>query len=449
MIKIGTPFITRDEKSSYLNSRVYVSEDSAKEWVEFSKSRVKIVWNTERDYPPKNWNLNDYNMFFEVSCDLEEYLITEVCDPFLVAIIYYAMVTGSDIECEAPVSERLYYGITNHLVPLLCDEREGFKKISIKAQLSDKDYSVKRINGTGMSCGVDSMYTLYKYTRDDMPDSYKLGALTYLTMGAVYHPNASKGGDFSLDDFYAKTGEVADEKLQNAINVGNEVGLPVIGIKSNMDNDFYRGGYGYTCVFRNMACVLALSKYFKKYYCSAAGWPRFYDPTLKDGSEHYELLMCIFLSTDSVEFILSDELTRYQKTGEIADYDIARKYLDVCFNFNNCGCCQKCYRTLITLELLGKLDLYSHSFDIKAFKKDRKNAYFWLLKTQNKNSKEDNAVYANEIFRIAKEKRAIPTSAKIKYFYMQPYIISSNLVNKYASPKTLKKVNDLAKKLFG
>ena len=423
MIKIGKPYITRNEESSFLNARVFVSDDSADKWKEFADLHTDILWRTDEDYPPENWKLNDYNMFFEVSRDLEKYLITEVCDPFVVAIIYYAMVTGSDIECEAPMSEKLYYGITNQLIPLLCNERQGFSQISIISELCDTDYSEKRINGTGMSCGVDSMYTLYKYTRDDMPDSFKLGALTYLTMGAVFHPNMSKGEKYALNDFYAKTGEMADEKLQNAIAVGKETGLPVLSVKSNLDEDYYRGGYGFTGVYRNMACILALSKYFKKYYCSSAGWPKFYDPTLKDGSEHYEILMCPFLSTDSVEFILSDELTRLKKTAAIADYDISKKYLDVCFNFNNCGKCAKCYRTLITLELLGKLDDYSDCFDIEEYKNNRKEAYYWLLRTADKDSKVDNAVFANELLEIASRKKVIPFSSKLKYYSMIPVFV--------------------------
>lgn len=449
MIKIGKPYIVRGENASSLQARVFVSDDTAKEWIVFSKKNDRIMWRTTEDYPPTSWETSNYNLYFEVPHNLEKYLITEVCDPFVVAMIYYAMATGSNIECDVPMSEKLYYGITNHLIPLLCDENAGFKKITVSAQLCNTDFSEEKVNGTGMSCGVDSFYTLYKYTRNDMPENYRLGALTYLTMGAVFHPNASKDEKYELNEFYTVTGKMADEKLDNAVAVGYEAGLPVLSVKSNLDADYYRGGYGYTGVYRNMACILALSKYFKKYYCSSAGWPKFYDPTLRDGSEHYELLMCDCLSTDSVEFILSDEMTRFQKTAAIADYELARKHLDVCFNFNNCGHCSKCYRTLITLELLGKLDLYADCFDIEKYKNNRKEAYYWLLKTADKKSKEDNAIFANELLEIATKKKMIPRSAKKKYLLMQPVLLTSKLVNRYASPQTIKKANTLAKKVFG
>ena len=378
MITIGKPYITDEGEHSYLKARVFVSDDTAKAWIEFSKKCYKVLWRTEEDYPPKAWKDNDYALWFRVPCEYKQYLTDEVCDAFLVAMIYYAMASGADIECMAPVSEKLYYGLCNHVIPLLCNENNGYKRIGIKAETTNRNFSLEKVNGTGMSCGVDSLYTLLKYTSDDVPENYKLGALTYLNMGAIFHPgiNTKTKKTYSLENFYKRTHEMSDEKYDNAVKVGEEVNLPVIYIVSNFDEDFYRGGYGYTGVYRNMACVLAMSKYFSKYYCSSAGWPEFYDPTLEDGSEHYELMMCPFMSTDSVEFILSDEATRLEKTKALSEYGPSQKYLDVCFNFDNCGVCSKCYRTLITFDLIGCLDNYTECFDIEKFRKHRAQAYY-------------------------------------------------------------------------
>ena len=78
------------------------------------------------------------------------------------------------------------------------------------------------------------------------------------------------------------------------------------------------------------------------------------------------LLQC--LSTESLQFILSDYATRIEKTKVIADDPIANKFLDVCFCFNNCGKCSKCRRTLVTLDILGKVDNFKESFNIEDFK---------------------------------------------------------------------------------
>ena len=98
-------------------------------------------------------------------------------------------------------------------------------------------------------------------------------------------------------------------------------------------------------------------------------------------------------------------MTRIEKTRAIGDWDIAQDYLDVCFHFNNCGTCAKCYRTLVTLDLLGKVDDFGRVFDIKKYYRNRKKAYGWLLYTKQGDAKNDNAVFARDIYRLAKEKR--------------------------------------------
>ena len=61
--------------------------------------------------------------------------------------------------------------------------------------------------------------------------------------------------------------------------------------------------------------------------------------------------------------------TRVEKTVNIADWKPAQENLQVCCwlddkRTNNCGKCNKCVRTLITLQLIGKRSLF------KTFPKD-------------------------------------------------------------------------------
>ncbi len=59
----------------------------------------------------------------------------------------------------------------------------------------------------------------------------------------------------------------------------------------------------------------------------------------------------------------------------ITDLPIAHKYLNVCVNYDpkflteNCGECTKCLRTALSLEILGKLDLFSSVFDVAKIRK--------------------------------------------------------------------------------
>ena len=410
MITIDKPWIENTDTDSYLKARVFISDDTSKEYIRCSRQMYYAHWRTHKDYPPKYWTENDYCMWFKVPKEYGKYLVTETCDAFLVAIIYYAMLTGSDITCNAPVSTKLYYGLTQHLIPLLCRDR---RIIAIRAKdLDSNNYSIANKNGTGMSCGVDSFYTLYRYTREDIPSDYKLNALTYLNMGAIFHPNREENTDYEIKEFYEITDRMSDEKFANALKVGQEAGMPVIYISSNLDIDFCRGGYAYNPIYRNAACILSLEKYFGKYYSSSAGWPTVFEPTLFEDDERYATLLLSSISTDSVQFILSDEVTRYDKTTSLVDFDLAKRYLDVCFCFNNCGCCSKCYRTLITLDLLDSVDEFSECFDVEEYKKNRLKAYNWLTRTSSRltkqKRKEDDTLFADEILEKAIEKGTVP-----------------------------------------
>jgi len=63
------------------------------------------------------------------------------------------------------------------------------------------------------------------------------------------------------------------------------------------------------------------------------------------------------------------ESNRVEKTRLVAQSPLARRSLRVCWQSGsdgNCGACEKCYRTMTTLWLLGVLDKFS-TFPINAF----------------------------------------------------------------------------------
>ncbi len=414
MIHIGKPFITNNDKHFTLNARVDISDDTAMKYKDLEKSLYKTHWRTHENYPPVEWQRDDSSLFFRVPEEYGRYLCDSRSDSFVVAMLWYAMMTQSDIEFEAPISEKMYFGITQLLLPALCKKQPI---INLKGPISNDAISTEHAVGTGMSCGVDSLYSLKKYTSSTVPEDYQLTHLAYFNMGAIFHPDSSSGKVYNLHEFYEETDRMSLEKMKNASEVAEKKGLPLLYVESNLDKDFYRGAYGYTGVYRNIASVLAVQKLFGRYYCSSAGWPEFFDLSLTEGSEHYETLLCDALSTESLQFIISDYATRLEKTEALADDEIAMNYLDVCFNFNNCGKCSKCFRTLITLDTLDKLDSFSKVFDIEGFKNNRESAYAWLLETKNGDRLNDNAVFARDIYDFIHLKgKHIPQKAYQLYY---------------------------------
>ncbi len=127
------------------------------------------------------------------------------------------------------------------------------------------------------------------------------------------------------------------------------------------------------------SCVLSFGKKISKYYiASALNYEQekiFRDASHdKDMSEFCEMYLVPLISTEQTELILDGaQYRRVDKVKRIADWDIARKYLNVCWHNHddgsNCGECGKCLRTLLTPEILGKLDNFAHIFDMDSYKK--------------------------------------------------------------------------------
>ena len=151
-----------------------------------SKVIKKVHWSTSGNYPPVEWQGDDSGLWFAVPLEYKEYLCAERGDAFVVAMLWYAMITGSDIESEAPMSEKMVFHITRYLIPALCTEKNGYRRIKILGPTTDQPYKNIGGVGTGMSCGVDSFYTLHEYTKEDAPKKYRITHLSYFT---IFAPN--------------------------------------------------------------------------------------------------------------------------------------------------------------------------------------------------------------------------------------------------------------------
>lgn len=425
MIRIGKPFVYEDGNYAYLKAKIEITEDTSAAYIAASKVIKKVHWRTSENYPPIEWKTNNSGLWFAVPKEYKSYLCADRADAFVVAMLWYAMITGSDIKSDTTMSEKMVFHITRYLIPALCNVKNGYRRIKIIGPTTNKAYQNIGGVGTGMSCGVDSFYTLHEYTKEDTPAKYRLTHLSYFNMGAIFHPNRSEKKEYNLKEFYETTDAMSEEKRENARQVAKQVGMPLVYVKSNLDSDYYRGAYGHTGVYRNCAMVLSLQGLFSVYYNSSGGWPGFFDLTLTEGSQHYEALLCQCLSTESLSFILSDYATRVEKTITISDNKLAQQYLDVCFCFNSCGKCSKCIRTLVTLDIIGKVDRFCEIFNVDFFKKHRAEAYFEILKTKDGDEKDDNAVFAKDLYRIGKERGVIPDASYIMY---KQYLIKKKAI---------------------
>ena len=350
---------------------------------------------------------SDNKAFIAVPEKYKEYLDPNCADPFLVAFLLLACQRDEDIIIETGyVSLDLINNIENILIPLLAEMGCGkgkskiiyssvpltpnpkkFRKLNFPGTLgvvslgggicqrqmtggwktnlpkeNEKRAQGERIFATGISLGVDSFYSILKNLKGESAVS----ATVY-----IYNTTYDKIKEGIPREYTDKREEVA-ETLDLAF-------IPIMtDIDQIMNKNFEFIEYH---TFHNMACVLSLRNLIKGYYLSTGYSYNEMKPSRTD-TACYENYIEKALNLSDFKMICSGgEVSRIEKTDYIAQSPIVQKNLNVCFfwrekhKYLNCTQCEKCIRTVLTLDVLGKLDLFSEVFDIEYYKKNK--LYFW------------------------------------------------------------------------
>ncbi len=381
MITIGKPYVTTEGDRAYLRAEVSIPKEAAYAYMDaVAPKREFLVWMIDEDYPPKAWDEPGHDLWFDVPSEYEKYLCSERSNTFVTALFWYAMVTGQDISFEAPISERLYRGFTEMLMPQL--EKAGFRQIKLIGPVTSEPVWCEGGVVAGMSGGVDSFYTLACYGNDPAPDGLKLTHLSHYTCSNLFKP----------DDVRTKSVEQAfvdEEEIENIIvervkKIASEKGMPMIVTNTNLDRDFYRGGYAYMAMYRYLSCTLALEHLYRTYISSSSGHnDNVFELTLFCPTQHYESLLVESLQTETFSYVSSDNVKRTEKLRAIADDEVFRKNVTVCFDTKkdgaNCGVCYGCMKTMMPLDMLGRLDGFSESFDLRSYYRERRDRFKFLL----------------------------------------------------------------------
>lgn len=344
-------------------------------------------------------NIKDI-LWFSTTKEFGGYLCQERGDAFLVAMLLYAMKRGEDIHILAPISERLYYTLTKHLVKFISDIFPGYHQIQIMCDIDTGHIENAAGVGTGMSCGIDSFYTVIEHTDKFCPPNYKLTHLTFFNVGA----SGDYGGDHARDLFH--------QRIEAVRPCADELHLPLVTLDSNI-SEILDMNFVPTHTYRNVAAVLALQKLFRFYYYSSGYSLRQFESNNSDSS-HYDVYALDMLSTNDTKFFSSGEIhSRVEKTDIVSSHPLSYEHLNVCVSKNiNCSRCHKCQRTLITLDLLGKLYLYNKVFDLNDYQIHR-SKYFGMILGDWKNDLMKKEIYDS----IKLNQYPVPFAA---YFYRYP-----------------------------
>lgn len=346
-------------------------------------------------------------LWFSTNLENERYIATTNADAFILFIFIYCVFENLKFKSLVPISKRLKFGLLEVLLPAF--QQMGFKASAENFFFEHEDgtiYPEAKGVGTAMSFGVDSFFTYIK----GINSAQKLNCLTLFNAGAF----GQNGGERAEELFEEMKSKVKDFAGKNNMNF--------IWVDTNL-NATFEMPFVQTHTFRNFASVLVFQKFFKAYYYASGINVENFKLSKLDPA-YYDLLNSKAIASNSLEFHISG-LTenRIVKTKTISQSKITFDNLNVCLitpdnkNINsqnktpNCSKCFKCARTMVSLDILGRLDNFRDVFDLKVF---NKNKIKYLAELNYKRYR-NNDVLAKEIFSEAKTQNyQIPP---IVYYY--------------------------------
>lgn len=341
-------------------------------------------------------------LWYEVDDKYRDYLTVERTDAFVVGLFLLAFQEGCDIHVLGPMSESLYYTLNIHLLPLTAEiRRHKHIKIYCDDLKSDPLPHAQGV-GTGLTCGIDTFSTIYSHLSDDCPDDYKITHFTFFNVGS----NGMLGG--------TKARALFKKRIAMVKPCAEELGKELITVDSNISEILQMNFYE-SHSYRHISAGLVLQKLFHVYYYSSAYSLKYFE--LKPGSPgHYDIFNMSMLSTETVSFYSTNPYeTRVDKTRLVSEFKPATKYLNVCIkDGRNCGGCEKCLRTLLTLDVLGKLADFSSVFDLDKYRLGRKRYIARVIANQKSDD------YMKEIVdEMVKREFKIPIYSKLASNYLK------------------------------
>lgn len=254
-------------------------------------------------------------------------------DPFLAASLIPAMALGKPMEIEGSVSARLL-GAAESVQNIFHNWFPELTRIPISAAVAAPQ---SRQRGGGVGCffsgGVDSLYTFFKHEQE-------IATLVYV-----------HGFDVKLDDHALR------KKVTDALQAFSaQTGKQIIEVETNLREltDPY-GAWGEKVHGAALGSIALLLNGVLE---------RIFVPSTNSFAELFPWgshpLVDPLWSSETIEIVHDGcEASRFEKVAAIADDDRARSTLRVCWENRdgayNCGRCEKCLRTMVSLEILGAL----------------------------------------------------------------------------------------------
>jgi len=311
---------------------------------------VTIEASVEFEHAPEG---RPSTLWFTFPVTLDAY-VSDRADGFLAALLPLAMWLGEDLTVHGDLSCRLAAGARDYQRLQAAWKPTMFRPVEVRADRLDSGPAGEsaRAVGTAFSGGVDSSHTLWTHLGDNEPfASYRI---SHALMINGFDPDADLDGGGAF------------VRLQNLYESAlRAVGVELVVVRTNLLQFV-----GLVLLKQSFAAfvtapALLLGRLFSRYYVPSSY--RFtYLHRFPDGSHPaFDHL----LATEATETIHDGgHLTRVEKTVALSHWPATFDHLRVCVNATgvqpggdavaNCCACEKCIRTMTTLEVAGALTHY-------------------------------------------------------------------------------------------
>lgn len=343
----------------------------------------------------------NFTLWAEVQDEYSQYLTDERADGFFIICAFKCFKEHCSLESKVPVSSRLLYQVKNYMMNVYC-EAYGTEPFHIEAPAVDGTLPSAGGVGTGITCGVDSLYTIACHCNIGGMECLPSNSLTHLVLMNV------GSHDIGAED----TNTLFANRVKLAEDFCNEFGFKFVKIDTNI-KEFLPYDYTEYHGIVNGSTILLLEKLFKIYYSSSSYKISEFKLNRYDVSQ-FELFNLAVLSTDNTTFYTTGgDVSRYDKVKKLAMWSPSYNYLNVCNSYShNCSTikCVKCCRTMIELDALNALEKFEDVFDVKAYKEKKFDylAEFYARKVLRHDH------YAIEMWDDLMKKYSIPWNKKIK-----------------------------------
>lgn len=318
-------------------------------------------------------SINDV-LYYEVDEKYAQYLCDDRADAFLLGLLNCAMYEDQDLECVAPITPELLFQLKTFYIPVLAKTNPDFHNIALVAQPAQTQLPRGTAVVTGNSGGVDSLYTIMKYSKENMGTQ----GVTHLLFNNI---STADRDDTRIRNLFERD-RVEKERI------ARELGLEFVAVYSNLYSLYKKPGLFNMYYAAPYASVpYALAKLFGSFYFSSAYPVEEFSLSMSvvnkgHDSACYDLFSLHCFSTPHMSLYSTGmEVTRNEKLAYIVDFEVVRKHMQVCaieqdagvevhLEKINCGQCRKCRRTILQLEAINKLDAFDSVFDLSAYKKN-------------------------------------------------------------------------------